>query len=55
MPFTIIEDLRKAKMDCPKDFVQIYERGISLENIKTVGIYSKMVCLKMVLVEPAFV
>jgi hypothetical protein len=27
------------------DFVQIYERGISLENIKTVGIF-KNGCLK---------
>jgi hypothetical protein len=35
------------------DFVQIYERGISLENIKTIGIF-KNGASKMVLVEPAF-
>jgi hypothetical protein len=36
------------------DFVQIYERGISLENIKSNWAYLKTLPQKMVLVEPIF-
>jgi nicotinamide riboside kinase len=51
----IIEDLRKAKeMELSSsDFAQIYERGISLENIKKQLDIFKNGIAKMVLVEPA--